>query len=149
MALRILVIDDQSAIADTLAEMLSMVGYECAATYNSRDALTYTREWQPALVITDVVMPDMSGVELGKRVRELCPSCVVLLYSGNVATQELLEAARSEGYSFHILAKPAPPKEMFRVVASILENQNAENQNAASGYNQPADSTQASTKVEK
>jgi CheY-like chemotaxis protein len=120
MTTRILVVDDQKSIADTLCEILCTVGYECTAVYSGADALEHFEKFPPALIITDVIMPDMNGIDLAKRVRAAYPDCAVLLSSGNANTQHLMDAERLDGPALRVLAKPVPPRELLEVVAGIL-----------------------------
>jgi DNA-binding response OmpR family regulator len=117
---RILVVDDERPIADTLCQILRKAGYECRPAYSGTDALLTLSEFSPALIISDVVMPGLDGIEMAKTVRRECPACAVLLFSGNASTQDLLANAHSEGYSFQVLAKPLPPRELLTKVAALL-----------------------------
>lgn len=121
MATRILVVDDQRPIADTLCEILCAVGYDCSAVYSGVEALERVQAWKPALIITDVIMPDVNGIDLVKRVQDVDPGCAVILCSGNAATQDLLQLARTEGKAFRVLAKPVPPQELLETVTRMLE----------------------------
>ena len=67
----------------------------------------------PDLIISDVIMPDMNGIEAAIRIRQLLPGCKILLFSGQAATAELLEKARQEGHEFEILAKPVHPQDLL------------------------------------
>lgn len=118
----ILIVDDEPALADALATIFQKVGYAAYAVYNGEEAVASIASRPPSLVITDVIMPGMDGIKLAKTVRESCPSCRILLFSGNAETQDLLEAAQREGYSFEILAKPVPPQQIIIKVASMLSS---------------------------
>jgi len=78
-------------------------------------------EFHPDLLLTDVVMPGMDGIELSQRVTEKVPECKVLLFSGNAATGELVEQARNRGLHLQLLSKPVHPVEMLRKIAEILD----------------------------
>ncbi len=117
----ILVVDDEPRIADTLAIILCQAGYAALAVYNGEDALASIAACQPSLVITDVVMPGLDGIELAMLIRASCPNCHVLLFSGNADTQQLLDKAEQQGHAFEILAKPVPPPQMLAKVASLLD----------------------------
>ena len=126
MDAEILVVDDEPMLADTLAIIFQRAGYTATAVYSGEEALALITARQPALVVTDVVMPGMDGVALAKTVRTSYPTCRVLLFSGNADTQGLLEAAQQDGHTFEILAKPIGPPQMLAKVESLL------NQNSAS-----------------
>ena len=64
-------------------------------------------------------MPRMSGIDLAIRVRTAYPKCMVLLYSGQIHTADLLAQARNEGYEFEVLAKPVHPSEILERLQSL------------------------------
>lgn len=116
----ILVVDDEKRIADTLAMILASKGYVSSAAYDGATALRLCRESIPDLVISDVVMPGMSGIELGIAVRRDFPGCQVLLFSGQAATADMMEDASANGHRFDLLAKPVHPVELLQKVAQLL-----------------------------
>jgi DNA-binding NtrC family response regulator len=118
---RILVVDDEPSLADTLLVIFQRAGYRASAVYSAEAALAFVATNQPSLVVTDVMMPGVDGVTLAKAIRLSYPACQVLLFSGNADTQGLLEAAQKEGHTFEILAKPVPPRQMLAKVASLLD----------------------------
>jgi CheY-like chemotaxis protein len=120
MKARILVVDDEPSIADTLAIIFQRAGYVATAVYSGEEALPFIAAHQPSLVVADVIMPGLDGIALARKIRTIYPTCQVLLFSGNAETQDLLQAAQQEGYSFEVLAKPVPPPQMLAKVASLL-----------------------------
>ena len=110
---RVLVVDDEHVIADTLAIILSQHGYEATAAYTGTAAVERARSIKPDLVISDVIMPDMNGIEAAVRIRSFLPDCKILLFSGQAATADLLESARARGHEFEILAKPVHPQDLL------------------------------------
>jgi DNA-binding NtrC family response regulator len=60
-------------------------------------------------LISDVVMPAITGIELAIHFRNTHPRCKVLLFSGQSKTSDLLEQARAQGYDFEVIAKPVHP----------------------------------------
>ena len=116
----ILVVDDEQRIADTLALILQSSGYETAVAYEGDSALAQASKVRPDLLLTDVIMPGMNGIELALAVSERCPECKVLLFSGQAATAELLDRAKKQGCDFPLLAKPIHPEDLLKKVAEIL-----------------------------
>jgi CheY-like chemotaxis protein len=110
---RVIVVDDEHVIADTLATILNRAGYEATAVYTGRQAVDLAREITPDLIVSDVIMPDMNGIEAAIVIREMLPACKVLLFSGQAATADLLENARASGHEFEILAKPIHPQDLL------------------------------------
>jgi DNA-binding response OmpR family regulator len=109
----VLVVDDESAIADTLAEILKRTGYAAVPAYDAEEALSTALLMPPELMITDVVLPGMSGIELAIKVRRIFPDCRILLFSGQAATSDLLISANRAGHNFEMLTKPVHPKDLL------------------------------------
>src|SRR5277367_3188811 len=75
----ILIVDDEAVIADTLAVILKQAGFTTMVAYNGQTALDIAKTVPPDLLLTDVVMPGMSGVDLAIGVRHDVPGCRILL----------------------------------------------------------------------
>ena len=110
---KVLVVDDEHRIADTLAAILNQSGFDAFAVYTGISAVDRARELSPDLVISDVIMPDMNGIEAAILIRRMLPACKILLFSGQAATADLLERARTQGHEFEILAKPVHPQDLL------------------------------------
>jgi DNA-binding response OmpR family regulator len=116
----VLVVDDESAIADTLTEILSRSGYAAMAAYDANDALETALVTPPEMLITDVILPGMSGVELAITMRRIFPDCKILLFSGQASTADLLASAKSQGHHFTLLSKPVHPRDLLACVSDAL-----------------------------
>jgi CheY-like chemotaxis protein len=114
--LKILVVDDELTIADTLVEILNGEGFETIAASTGDSALTSAQAFGPDIVISDVVMPGLNGVELGIKIRQALPKCRVILFSGQTATSDLLREARKRGHEFEIVAKPVKPQTLIAMI---------------------------------
>ena len=110
---RVLVADDEQVIANTLAIILNQAGFEARAVYSGEKAIESLESFQPDMLISDVIMTGMTGIEAAIKTREVLPSCKILLFSGQAATADLLEKARLEGHEFEILAKPVHPTDLL------------------------------------
>ncbi len=110
---KVLVVDDERVIADTLAMILNQSGFEARAVYSGEGALELVPTFVPDMLISDVIMADLNGIDAAIRIKELQPGIKVLLFSGQAATADLLEKARSQGYEFEILAKPVHPQDLL------------------------------------
>lgn len=113
---RVLVVDDESTIADTLVEILESEGFHAAAASTGDSAIALARDFEPDVVISDVVIPGMNGIEAGIRIRDILPECKIILFSGQAATVDLLKKAREQGHDFEILAKPIRPEALISMV---------------------------------
>ena len=118
----VLVVDDESAIADTLTEILSRSGYAAMAAYDANDALENVLLTPPELLITDVMLPGMSGIELAITVRRIFPDCKILLFSGQASTADLLASAKQDGHHFTLLNKPIHPRDLLAFVSDTLKH---------------------------
>jgi DNA-binding NtrC family response regulator len=116
--LRVLVVDDEKVIADSLAMILKTRGYRSRAVYDAEEAITAADEFQPNAVISDVVMPGMNGVDLAVYFEHQFPECKVLLISGNAAAGPMLEESAKHGHLHTILAKPVHPGQILEFLAS-------------------------------
>jgi CheY-like chemotaxis protein len=110
---KVLVVDDERVIADTLAIILNQHGFDALAVYTGTGAVEQARAIRPDLIISDVIMPDMNGIEAAIHIRKFLPECKILLFSGQAATADLLESARAQGHEFEILAKPVHPQDLL------------------------------------
>jgi CheY-like chemotaxis protein len=111
--LKVLVADDERVIADTLVIILNQAGFAATAAYSGLKAVELAESLKPDMLISDVIMPDLSGIEAAILIRKILPSCKILLFSGQAATADLLDKARSQGHEFEILAKPVHPQDLL------------------------------------
>jgi CheY-like chemotaxis protein len=93
--------------------ILRQQGYDAVAAYSGQSALERARTLKPDLIISDVVMPGMNGVELALDVSQFLPSCKILLFSGQASTAYFLKDIAAKGHSFEILAKPVHPEDLL------------------------------------
>jgi CheY-like chemotaxis protein len=121
----ILVVDDEAVIADTLGMILETNGYRVNIAYDGISALKLSRTVPPDLLLTDVSMPGMSGIDLAIEMRQSLPACKALLFSGQASTSDLLGAARLAGHEFTVLAKPLHPTELLRRLSDSLPSRNS------------------------
>ncbi len=117
---KVLIVDDERWTSDTLATIFTIAGYEARATYSAEEALEIMKDWLPALVILDVVLPKMSGIDLAIDLVGRAFSCQILLFSGNPNTAELARSAAQAGHPFDILEKPIHPDFMLQKASQLL-----------------------------
>ncbi|MDE3201267.1 MAG: response regulator [Acidobacteriota bacterium] len=110
---KVLVVDDERVIADSLAMIMNQSGFEARSVYSGEKALETAAEFKPDMLITDVIMADLNGIDAAIKMRAMLPSIKILLFSGQAATADLLEKARTQGYEFEILAKPVHPQDLL------------------------------------
>ena len=116
---RVFVVDDERVIASTLAMILCQQGFDATAFTMPLEALQAAHASPPDLLISDVVMPHLSGIDLAMLVQQCCPDGRVLLFSGQAATANLLEDARVGGHHYELLAKPVHPQDLLSKIRSL------------------------------
>jgi CheY-like chemotaxis protein len=111
---RILVVDDEALIADTIVQILNRNGFIAEAAYSGAEAIEIARRSCPDLLLSDVLMPHIDGVEAAIAIRDLCPDTRIVLFSGQAATVEILERAKERGHTFELLPKPIHPTQLIK-----------------------------------
>jgi len=115
----VLVVDDEHLVADTLAVIFERAGFCTLTAYDAAGALEIAAAIAPDILVSDVDMPGMNGVELAMTLIERLPKCRVLLFSGHATFADLSEA-RAAGHDFPLLPKPVHPAVMLENVSSCL-----------------------------
>jgi CheY-like chemotaxis protein len=112
-------LDDEQIIANTLALILNRNGFEAQAVYNAMDAIEAAQQLSPDVLISDVVMEGMTGIEAAIRISELVPHCKIILFSGQASTADLLQRAQASGHCFELLPKPVHPRTLLERLSQI------------------------------
>lgn len=118
----ILVVDDERLIAETTGEILKRAGFHALTAFDGNTALGLALQFQPDLVLTDIVMPKMNGVDLAIAIRKSLPKTEILLLSGQAGISDLLENGRDQGYSFELIGKPVHPETILEWIRKTLLN---------------------------
>src|ERR1700759_3952254 len=103
---KVLVADDERAIADTLSIILNQAGFEATAVYSGEKAVETAKTLKPDMLISDVIMTDMNGIDAAITIRGMLPNCKILLFSGQAATADLLD--RAAGTDMSLIFSPNP-----------------------------------------
>ncbi|MGB6691255.1 MAG: response regulator [Terracidiphilus sp.] len=117
---KILIVDDEVHISETLSLVFSAQGYEVRAANSAEQAVEILAHWQPDVAVLDVMLPQMNGIDLALVIQSNYPACRLLLISGHPETGALLEEARAKGHRFDILAKPVHPAYILAAVSDLL-----------------------------
>ncbi len=117
---RILVVDDEQLIAESLRDILTRAGFDTVCALSGAEAIELAEEICPDIVISDVIMPDLDGVQTAIRLRRACPDARILLFSGQSATSDLLQRARAEGHTFDLLPKPIHPARLIAALRKLI-----------------------------
>jgi two-component system OmpR family response regulator len=115
---RILVVDDEESIVDAVATALRYEGYDVEEAKTGRDALTTVARWEPDLVVLDWMLPDIEGIEVGRRMRAQGFKTAVLFLTAKDGTENKVEALRAGGDDY--VTKPFSLAEVVARVQAIL-----------------------------
>jgi PAS domain S-box-containing protein len=108
---RVLVVDDNQDAADTLADLVRMLGHEAEVAYDGPGALRVAREQAPDVVLCDIGLPGMDGYEVARQLRRLSPNAVRVVAVTGYAQPEDVARALHAGFDGH-LAKPPDPAQL-------------------------------------
>jgi DNA-binding NtrC family response regulator len=117
---RILVVDDDESLRWVTHAQLQQSGYQVDAAANGKEALAKIQETPPDLVITDLMMPGMSGVELLKSIRADYAEIIVILVTAFGTVENAVEAMRAGAYDY--ITKPVNMEELRLIVGRGLEH---------------------------
>lgn len=119
---RLLIVDDEHHIAETLAKIFELNGYEVRIAYTAEEGIDAIAQWEPNVALVDVMLPGMNGVEFALVLKENHPDCHSLLFSGSENAGALVQQAAIRGHKFDILAKPTHPVDLLEAVRQLLAN---------------------------
>jgi DNA-binding NtrC family response regulator len=122
MKQRVLVIDDDRLVADTLNMIFLANGFHSEARYSAADGLERARSFDPELVLCDVTMPDEDGLHLAEQLNKEHPQIRLLMmtaYRSNAPHVE--EQSTRMGRPLKLLCKPCRPEEVLRTANEILK----------------------------
>lgn len=123
---RALIVDDEQAICDILRERLESEGYDCRTCLSGEEGLAMLRRERFDIVISDLRMPRMSGLEFLERSRSECPHAAFILITGEHDVRVGVEAMRNGAYDY--VVKPFKLDEVYRRVVSALKKKSLENE---------------------
>jgi CheY-like chemotaxis protein len=118
---RVLVVDDDRLVADTLTLIFESNGFTAKAAYSADEALEYSREFEPHLLLCDVTMPARGGLALVEDMTREMPACRILVLTGFYSNlKSVREQARKLSRPLGVLTKPCQPSELLREAAALL-----------------------------
>jgi len=121
----ILVIDDDKAVMEVVRAMLSMAGYKVTATGNSKEGLNLVKEQELDLIITDLRMPEVSGIEIARTLKKKGSKTPVIILSGYPADYEGADPAKD---GIHLLlSKPFELQELLMNIEALISASNGNN----------------------
>ena len=143
--LKILIVDDEPSICSTLESVFKDEGYLVASVQNGEDALKEIKEKFPDLVLLDIWMPGLDGIETLKRIKQTFPRLPVIMMSGHASLQTAIDALKIGAVDF--IEKPIELAKLLNSVANSitdnrlnLNNSNINNHNLKKDNQTPSDS---------
>ncbi len=110
---KVLIADDERLIADTLAMILNQSGFEARAVYTGIEAISLATQFRPDILISDVWMADISGVDAAIEICSLLPQTHVFLLSGRTPEEDAMASVRAKNLKFEVLIKPVRPPDLL------------------------------------
>lgn len=111
---RLLIVDDERVIADTLALILGKEGFAVKVAYDGEEALRLAEMEPPDIVISDLLLSGMDGARTAVEIRKFAPNCRVYLISGQMLSQKQLQESHADAQGFEILLKPVHPQKLVQ-----------------------------------
>jgi len=115
---RVLVVDDNEDAADSLATLLGVMGYEVRTAYDGPEAITAADEFQPAVALLDIGLPQLSGYDIARHVRQRRGNEVLLVAITGWGQEGDKLKAREAGFDHHF-TKPAD----FGVLLELIDRE--------------------------
>lgn len=119
----ILVIDDEPIVADALKLILSDSGYDVAVAMTGREGLAKTSKQRYDVTITDLRLPDMSGMEVLSSIREKDPASLIIVITAH-SSPEIVYESKKRG-AVDVLSKPFFPSDVLNLLSKALTSRNS------------------------
>lgn len=116
---RIFIVDDEPTIANTTAQILQLAGFDCVPFIDPLDLINHCAMTPPSLVISDIIMPQMSGFDLAILLRSTQPQCKMILFTRQAGVDDLRAYALDLGHDIEVLSKPLHPAKLIEAVLLI------------------------------
>ena len=126
---KVLVVDDEAIVRESLRDWLGDVGHQVLTAENGPQALETIRKEKPAVLITDLVMPGMDGIELMKKARELLPGIEVIIITAYGSIPTAINAIREGAYDY--IEKPFCPERAEILIEKLMEHRRLREENIA------------------
>jgi DNA-binding NtrC family response regulator len=115
----VMVVDDEPVVRETILEILQDEGFEALGMSNAAQALLWVERIRPNVLLSDIVMPGMNGIDMAVQVARILPQCRIILFTGHASGPSLLENARAQGHEFEVFAKPINPNLLISTLCNM------------------------------
>lgn len=119
--LRVLIVDDEPSVANSLAMIIDRSGHNALPVYSGNDAIDTARGFNPQVVLSDVTMPGIDGIELARCLAADYPGCKILLMSGNDEGVNTALECLTRRECAKVLTKPIPPQAILAFISEVTE----------------------------
>ena len=123
----VLVVDDEQSMREFLEIMLTQDGYEVGLASNGKEALKAFRNQEPELVITDVRMSGMSGLDLIREIRSLNPAALIIAITAYASADDAIRAVKEGAYDY--ISKPFQVEDLRVIIRNALETRRLRKEN--------------------
>jgi two-component system response regulator HydG len=123
----ILIVDDEPLIRSSLGELLTISGYTVSTASNGKEALGLLKDYTADIVITDMKMPEMDGIQLLKKIRAGYPETPVIVISGYGTIENAVEAMKEGAYDY--VTKPIVDSEIKIVIDRLMKQRELQEEN--------------------
>src|SRR5271157_5999535 len=117
---KVLIVEDEAHARTGLTELVTSWGFRAESAADGVEGLDVVRKWSPGIVVTDLKMPRMDGMELLARIKDSQPGVVVAMLTAQGSIESAVEAMRMGAYDY--IPKPVDPTRL----RTILQNANAQ-----------------------
>jgi len=124
---KLLIVDDEPSVRDSLGKWFREEGYEVATTENASDALTRLAEQRWDVALVDIKMHGTDGIELQRRMHEIDPELVVIIMTGYASVETAVAALKNGAYDY--VTKPLDPDEIAHLVKNALAHKRTVQEN--------------------
>ncbi|HLI63880.1 MAG TPA: sigma-54 dependent transcriptional regulator [Terriglobales bacterium] len=124
---KLLIVDDELSVRDSLAKWFSEDGYEVAAAESASEALTRIAEQGFDVALVDIKMRGTDGIELQRRLHEICPEMLVIIMTGYASVDTAVTALKNGAYDY--VTKPLDPDEIAHLVAKAISHRRTQQEN--------------------
>jgi len=119
---KLLVVDDEDIVRESLCDWLSSVGYNVLTASCAEEALDIIRRKKVKIMIADLIMPGINGIELMKKAREIVPTISTVIITAHGTVQTAISAIKEGAYDF--IEKPFCPEKVELIIRNLVEHHN-------------------------
>lgn len=125
---RLLIVEDEETLCESLRRVLTKEGYLVDTAHSAESALEIYEEGLYDVIITDIILPGITGIELLKRIKERLPEQIVIMATAYASLETAVEALRTGAYDY--IVKPVMHEEIKQIVRNALTQRALQSENA-------------------